>query len=129
MLQVDYWGFYLGVAGWITTLIFGVLHYKQAYKKKILTYKILPDTPVISVHKDIAKQIQVSYGDIRVTQLRLIEIHLKNSGTEVIHENDFHTPITFSTVKNCKQGKPEVFWDKMSILPENMKGELKSLSQ
>jgi hypothetical protein len=69
------------------------------------------------------KKIQISYGVFKVARLRLIEILIKNSGTEVIYQKDFDTPITFCKAYNFKDGKPLTFWDKISITPENTKAE------
>jgi hypothetical protein len=122
---------YISIASFITnailgvsTLVLGIKNRNLIRKSKELTYAVLSDILVVSIHEEMTKKINISYGAVKVAKLRLIEIRVRNSGTEVINEEDFRVPLSFCDLLYPDAGNLIIFWDRVSITPENMKVEL-----
>src|SRR4051812_32911025 len=108
---------YISIASFITnavlgvsTLILGIKNRNLIRISKELTYAVLSDIPVVSIHKEMTKKINISYGAVKVAKLRLIEIRVRNSGTEVINEEDFRAPLTFCDLLPPDRGNLMIFW-------------------
>ncbi len=79
--------------GVMLTAILAIGGYRLGKQKKKLSYTISSSIPQLSVAKDMASKVTMSYENELVKQLHLLEIVLTNSGDIPIVSKDYETPL------------------------------------
>lgn len=94
-------------------------------KKVLIEYEILSNTNVLDINADITK-LDITYGGLslksRNENLRIINLRVKNNGTESILKNfyDDHDPIGLNVVKGTIIEKPELINTSNDYLKNNL---------
>lgn len=80
----------------IITALIPIILYIRTRKKRSLSYDIVSRIPLLSIDKEIGKDLQIFYKEKRVQQMHLIEVNIINSGNVAIKANDFEGKISLN---------------------------------
>lgn len=107
-LHDPFWQFiiYIGVTLFvgIITVVISILLYRKQRRRKLLTYQIVSDTPVLSAERELADKVQVLFNGKPVDDARLVVLRLWNAGNESIKTEDYdqQTPIVIDFGENTE---------------------------
>ena len=90
----------MGAAGSVIAVILTVIIYFLTRKKKVLSYEVLSESSLVSVHDEIKPKLQISYDGNPVENVHLLLLKFINSGNVPITKADFERPITLRLKEN-----------------------------
>jgi len=86
--------FFLQTLGVIAAIIIPIVLYLKQRQKKVLSYEIVSDTPLLSVKEEIKTKLQILFEGKPVQQVYLGMVRVFNSGNMPIEVKDYDCPIT-----------------------------------
>lgn len=83
----------IGPAIGVVGIVVSVYLWRRGRARKALSYR-LESSSVVSVHRDVGARISIYYDDERVTDVRLLNLRVANTGNADINAADFAEPLT-----------------------------------
>jgi hypothetical protein len=117
----------VGVAllGIFFTSIITIVIYRRQQQRKGITYKIISDTPILSLKEEVKGQIKVLFGTKQVGNVRLVILKIWNSENTPILPGEFIDPIKLGFGNNVEILDAEILEANPHEIRENVKSSLK----
>lgn len=83
----------IGVVAIVVSVVVSVSLARRARARPALSYR-LTSPPVVNVHQGVEDRISVLYDDKAVTDVRLLDLRVENTGTVAITADAFEAPLS-----------------------------------
>ena len=83
----------LGLIIAIAAAIIPIIIYKVTRKKRRLGYNVISHIPLLSISKEIGKDLEIRYKGKKIEQVYLIEVDIINSGNISIKTEDLKSQL------------------------------------
>ena len=97
LIRDQMWGFVAAISG-IIILILGLVW----HRRKVLSWEIISNTPLVSIDEEIRGNIQVLFDGKPVQDAQLIIVEIINSGNVAIKSIDYERPINLDFGENAR---------------------------
>jgi hypothetical protein len=109
----------------LLTIIVSIALFLIQRERKEMAYAVISDTPVVSVKKDVADQVQVLFRHKPVNDVHLVILDIWNSGNKPIEPKDYDgAPVTFNLGEkvhildvNILSTRPDAVKDRVKLVP------------
>jgi hypothetical protein len=91
----EFLGIAFAILGIVASIITSLLIYSNQKSTREISWSIVSDTPVLSVNKELADDLQVLFHDHPISDARLVVLRLSNTGNVPILREDFDGAIRF----------------------------------
>jgi hypothetical protein len=88
---------------------------------KELSVRVVANVPIVTVDRNLAEGVEVSFRGTPVTTLRAVELVVRNAGNKPMPKTDFDMPLTF-TFAGQLVGTPSIIRRSPPQLPIELKG-------
>jgi hypothetical protein len=85
---------WIGTLASIIAILLTTIFYFKTKQKKSLSYEILSEHPLVSIHDEIKERLQILIDGVQTENVHLILLKLTNDGTVPISAADFERPIS-----------------------------------
>jgi hypothetical protein len=119
ILRDPLWQF-IGVVIALVAILISIILFIKSRNKKVLSYGIISTTPLLSVGREIKKDVQILYKDKPIQQVHLILLKLINSGNVPVTANDFERPFSIVFSKDAKVIAAEI----VKTQPESLRASI-----
>lgn len=96
------WNIILTVVGILIGAIISVISYFLQRQKRSLVYSVKTNVAVVFVTDDMKNRVRVTFDNVEVSDVRLIELFILNNGNQPIKADDFERPLQFSFGEQAK---------------------------
>lgn len=86
--------FIIGLILAVLSILVGIIIYVKQRTHKSLSYKVIAQTPLLSVAKEVKGRLRVLYDNKEVEDVNLVLVEILNSGNAPIVPNDYSEPIS-----------------------------------
>jgi len=93
ILRDPMWQFIIGTIIAFVTIIVGIVVYFKQRQHKELSYKVVSNTPLLSVDKVIKKDLQILYQGKSIQEVNLVTLDIVNSGNMPILATDYERSV------------------------------------
>ncbi len=87
------WQVILGILAIIVTITLWMIDHRRQQSRKILSYDIETDTPLVSVEKEFSDRISIAFDGRQLSAASLVILKFRNSGDLPISREDYIDPI------------------------------------
>jgi hypothetical protein len=101
LLQNPEWQGIGAIIVFITLPLSVIFFLKQRHRKNI-SYRVIADTPVLTIRKEIEDQVQITLDNQPISDARLVILKIWNSGNVPILPNDYVEQIAFHFGENAE---------------------------
>jgi hypothetical protein len=98
-IQNTNWNFFevvVGIFAIITSVLVTYHIFFRGRKKKSLSYEILTDTELISVHKEAKERVEILFDGKPAKNVSLLVVRIINNGNVPITSSDFEIPLSLN---------------------------------
>jgi hypothetical protein len=119
ILRDPLWQF-VGVIAALVAISISIILYMKSRSRKSLSYVIISRTPLLSVDREIKKDLQILYQGKPIQQVHLLLMKLINSGNVPVTASDFERPFSLLFSEDAKVIAAEIIKTK----PESLRATI-----
>src|SRR5947209_5346897 len=83
----------------IVAIFIATISYRQQQRRKEITYQVISDAEIASVHKALENRIEIRLDGDPVKDARLLVLKVWNSGNSSIIAEDYFDPLKFEVIE------------------------------